>query len=133
MFTAVLPAAVKSGVCTACSKCFLVVCGNAPISGCARITAARNHPDCVEPPERNCFMASSKLTGSSWGKFFFGRGSFFTGAGNTGFADATGGGGALAITGAAAGFTVPTGAVGVVSGEAGAAGATAATPLRKRD
>src|ERR671924_12017 len=109
MFAAVLPAAVKSGVCNAASRRFLMPCGKAPRSGCAKITANRTGPVIVVPPLVYCFVASSKLIGNSFGKFFFGLGSFLAG---TGFA-ATGWGDGLAIGAAATGLG---------GGAAGAAG-----------
>jgi hypothetical protein len=87
------------------------------------------------PPLWYCFIASLKLTGNSFGKFFLGLGSFLTGAG----ADlgAAAGAAALAATGAAAGFGVAAGAATGATGTALActftAAAGAASPLRKRD
>src|SRR6266496_5812855 len=109
MLAAVLPAAVKSGVCIAASRRFLIPCGKEPMIGCNTITASRTGPVNVVAPPAYCFDASSKLMGNSFGKFFFGLGSFLAG---TGFA-ATGCGAALATgagaTGLGAGAGCPAG------------------------
>src|SRR6266498_5633006 len=89
--------------------------------GCNTMTASRTGPVNVFPPPVYCFVASSKLTGNSFAKFFFGLGSFLAG---TGFA-ATGCGAALATGAAGVGLGAGAGSeagfsCGTLAGVAGA-------------
>src|SRR4029453_3156306 len=95
----VLPATVNQGLCTAASICFLVSCGKAPSTGCAKITSALPSPLLKKPLLLYWFESSSKLCGTSLGKVFFGL--ILTCAGFGGTGGATGG---LAVSGLATGF-----------------------------
>src|SRR5581483_11174635 len=140
MLSPVLPAAVKSGVCMAVSRRFLIPCGNAPSAGWRKIIIHRASPFIAAPLRPYSFAASSWPIGSSLGKVFFGRGSFLTGARFGAAAPGGGGAGALA-TGGGAGLAAAAGAAAGTAGfSAGAAddmaaGAAAPSPwpFLKRD
>src|SRR5512132_1204818 len=91
MLSPVLPATVNQGLCAAASICFLVSCGKAPSTGCAKITSALPRPLLKKPLLLYWFESSSKLCGTSLGKVFFGLISFLTCAGFGGTSGATGG------------------------------------------
>jgi hypothetical protein len=81
VFTAVLPAAVNHRLWIATSSRFFMSCGKAPMIGCNKSTARRTALLSIAPPPPNLLAASWKQIGNSLGKFFFGFGCCFAGAG----------------------------------------------------